>query len=53
VVMSRTSSALPVAAPTKAQHTRQILTDLGFDAASIDTMITSRVIGVPNEAPTS
>ncbi|MEX2533903.1 MAG: CoA transferase [Nitriliruptoraceae bacterium] len=53
VVMSRTTPAPPAAAPTKAQHTRQILTDLGFDAASIDAMITSRVIGVANDDPTN
>lgn len=53
VVMSRTTPARPAAAPTKAQHTRQILTDLGFDAASIDAMITSRVIGVANDDATN
>ena len=49
IVMSRTVPVEPAAAPIKAQHTRQILVDLGFDTASIEAMITAGAVGVPNE----
>lgn len=46
VAMSRTRPATPTPAPLKAQHTREILDQLGFDAVTINTMIAARIVGV-------
>jgi crotonobetainyl-CoA:carnitine CoA-transferase CaiB-like acyl-CoA transferase len=47
VRMSRTTPATPQAAPTKAQHTRQILTELGFSDEEIHQLGTAGTIGLP------
>lgn len=52
VRMSRTASAPLTAAPTKAQHSHEILSSLGFDTASIDAMITKGIVGVVGDDPT-
>lgn len=49
VKMSRSSPEPPVAAPTKAAHTHEILTELGFSPTDIATLHKQGAIGLPGQ----
>jgi alpha-methylacyl-CoA racemase len=50
---SRTAAGAPARAPAGGEHTRALLTGLGYDAARIEELLAARTVGEPARAPAS